>query len=439
MTSQELQRGTAVEIVTIGDELLLGFTVDSNAAHLARALASLGMHVVRRATVGDTATAIQRAVAEALERSGAVITTGGLGPTSDDLTKQSIAELFGRRMELDEEHFRWMEERWLKRFNRPLPAANKQQAMMPVGATKLQNNHGSAPGVWLEDERGRWVAMLPGVPREMRGMLADSLLPRLASRVATGTVVRSRTLRTTGISESLLADKIGSMDGGPLGVELAYLPSITGVDLRLTVRDAPERDAMGTIARAASRLRDRAGQWIYGEDDADLAAVVLEMCRSRGLTIGVAESCTGGLLGARLTAIPGSSDAVLGGVIAYHNDVKRETLGVSDATLAAHGAVSDEVVREMAAGARRVTGANVGLAITGIAGPSGGTPEKPVGTVWLAVDIDGEVTTQLHHLWGDRAEIRERAAQYTLDQLRVRLLANQSAPAVRGASVSVAR
>jgi len=229
------------------------------------------------------------------------------------------------------------------------------------------------------------------------------------------------------------------MDGGPLGVELAYLPSITGVDLRLTVRDAPERDAMGTIARAASRLRDRAGQWIYGEDDADLAAVVLEMCRSRGLTIGVAESCTGGLLGARLTAIPGSSDAVLGGVIAYHNDVKRETLGVSDATLAAHGAVSDEVVREMAAGARRVTGANVGLAITGIAGPSGGTPEKPVGTVWLAVDIDGDVTTQLHHLWGDRAEIRERAAQYTLDQLRVRLLANQSAPAVRGASVSVAR
>jgi nicotinamide-nucleotide amidase len=437
MTSQEQQRGTAVEIVTIGDELLLGFTVDTNAAHLARALASIGMHVVRRATVGDAAAAIQRAVNDALERSGAVITTGGLGPTSDDLTKQSIAELFGRGMELDEEHFRWMEERWLKRFNRPLPAANKQQAMMPSGATKLENRHGSAPGVWLEDERGRWVAMLPGVPREMRGMLADSLLPRLATRVNSGTVVRSRTLRTTGISESLLADKIDSMDGGPLGVELAYLPSVPGVDLRLTVRDAPERDAADAIERASARLRERAGQWIYGEDDEDLAAVVLDVCRSRGLTIGVAESCTGGLLGARLTAIPGSSDVVLGGVIAYHNDVKRELLGVSDASLAAHGAVSEEVVREMAAGARRVTGARVGLGITGIAGPSGGTPEKPVGTVWLAVDVDGEVTTQLHHLWGDRSEIRERAAQYTLDQLRVRLLSNSAAPAGHAARATV--
>jgi nicotinamide-nucleotide amidase len=342
-------------------------------------------------------------------------------------------------MELDDEHFRWMEERWRTRFNRPLPAANKQQAMMPVGATKLENRHGSAPGVWLEDDRGRWVAMLPGVPREMRGMLADSLLARLAARVTSGTVVRSRTLRTTGISESLLADKIDSMDGGPLGVELAYLPSIAGVDLRLTVRDAPEGDAIDAIERASVRLRDRADKWIYGEDDDDLAAVALQMCRSRSLTIGVAESCTGGLLGARLTAIPGSSDVVLGGVIAYHNVVKRETLGVSDASLAAHGAVSEEVVREMAAGARRVTGARVGLAITGIAGPSGGTPEKPVGTVWLAVDVDGDVSTQRHHLWGDRGEIRERAAQYTLDLLRVRLLANHIAPRGPAASAAVAR
>jgi nicotinamide-nucleotide amidase len=424
--------------VTIGDELRLGFTVDTNAAHLARALASIGMHVVRRATVGDAAAAIQRAVGDALERSGAVITTGGLGPTSDDLTKQSIAELFGRGMELDEDHFRWMEERWRTRFNRPLPAANKQQAMMPIGATKLENRHGSAPGVWLEDDRGRWVAMLPGVPREMRGMLADSLLPRLAARVTSGTVVRSRTLRTTGISESLLADKVDSMDGA-LGVELAYLPSIAGVDLRLTVRDAPEREAVDAIDGAAVRLRERAGAWIYGEDDDDLAAVALQMCRSRGLTIGVAESCTGGLLGARLTAIPGSSDVVLGGVIAYHNVVKRETLGVSDASLAAHGAVSEEVVREMAAGARRVTGARVGLAITGIAGPSGGTPEKPVGTVWLAVDVDGNVATQRHHLWGDRGEIRERAAQYTLDLLRVQLLANHAAPTGAAGSAAVAR
>src|SRR5262249_50857300 len=172
-------------------------------------------------------------------------------------------------------------------------------------------------------------------------------------------------------------------------------PSIVGVDLRLTVRDAPELDAVAAIERAAARLRDRVGKWIYGEDDEDLASVVLAMCQSRGLTIGVAESCTGGLLGARLTAIPGASDVVLGGVIAYHNDVKRDLLGVSEASMDAHGAVSEEVVREMAAGARRVTGARVGLGITGVAGPSGGTPDKPVGTVWLAVDVDGDVTAQL--------------------------------------------
>ncbi len=426
--SPEALHGTAVEIVTIGDELLLGFTIDTNAAHLARGLASIGMHVVRRATVGDGAAAIQRAVGEALERTGAVITTGGLGPTSDDLTKQSIAELFGRGMQLDEDHLRWMEERWRKRFNRPLPAANRQQAMLPAGATKLENRHGSAPGVWLEDERGRWVAMLPGVPHEMRGMLADSLLPHLAARITAGTVVRSLTLRTTGIAESLLADKIDSMDGGPLGLDLAYLPSIAGVDLRITIRDVPERVAVDTIERAAARLRERAGEWIYGENDEDLAAVVLQLCRSRGLTIAVAESCTGGLLGGRLTAVPGSSDVVLGGVIAYHNDVKRDLLGVSDTSLAAHGAVSEEVVREMAAGARRVIGARVGLAITGVAGPSGGSPEKPVGTVWLAADIDGDVTTRLHRLWGDRNEIRDRAAQWTLDLLRGRLLSTSTAP-----------
>ncbi len=437
--ASDAPRGTAVEIVTIGDELLLGFTTDTNAAHLARALASIGMHVVRRATVGDAAIAIQRAVGDALERTGAVITTGGLGPTSDDLTKQSIAELFGRGMQLDEEHLRWMEERWLKRFNRPLPSANRQQAMIPVGASKLENGHGSAPGVWLEDDRGRWVAMLPGVPHEMRGMLADSLLPRLAARFTAGTVIRSRTLRTTGISESLLADKIDSMDGGPLGVELAYLPSIAGVDLRLTIRDVPERIAEESIGRAASRLRERVGEWIYGENDDDLAAVVLQLCRSRGLTIGVAESCTGGLLGGRLTAIPGSSDVVRGGVIAYHNDVKRDLLGVSDASVAAYGAVSEEVVREMAAGARRVTGSRVGLAITGIAGPSGGTPDKPVGTVWLAVDVDGDVTTQLHRLWGNRSEIRDRAAQWTLDLLRGQLLDSPATRTGESADAAVAR
>jgi nicotinamide-nucleotide amidase len=432
-------RGTAVEVVTIGDELLLGFTVDTNAAHLARGLASIGMHVVRRATVGDEPGVIARAVGEALDRSGAVITTGGLGPTSDDLTKQSIAALFGREMQLDEEHLRWMEERWRKRFNRPLPTTNRQQAMIPVGATKLHNDHGSAPGIWLEDDRGRWVAMLPGVPREMRGMLADVLLPRLSARFPSGTVIRSLTLRTTGVAESLLADRIESMDGGPLGVELAYLPSISGVDLRLTIRDVPEQAAANAIGRAALRLRERVGEWIYGENDDDLAALVLDLCRTRRLTIGVGESCTGGLLAGRLTSIPGSSDVVVGGVIAYHNDVKRDALGVTEKSLAEHGAVSEQVVREMATGARRMSGAGVGLAITGIAGPSGGTDEKPVGTVWIAVDIDGEVTARLFRMWGDRTEIRERSAQWAMELLRQRLAPPTKATAESSAVASSAR
>lgn len=414
---------TQVEVVTIGDELLLGFTVDTNAAHLARALAAIGMHIERRTTVGDDPAEIERAVRDALDRSGAVITTGGLGPTSDDLTRQSIAGVFGRGMHLDEAHLAWMEERWRRRFDRPLPAANRQQAMIPDGAEKLENRHGSAPGIWLEDERGRWVAMLPGVPREMRGMLADTLLPRLVQRTTAGTVVRSTTLRTTGIGESALADQIDSMGGGPLGVSLAYLPSIAGVDLRLTVKDVPPPEADTLLARAAARLRARVGQAVYGEDDTDLAAVVLEACRARKLTIAVAESCTGGLLGARLTAIPGSSDVVLGGVIAYANSVKRDLLGVREESLRDHGAVSEPVVREMAAGARRVTGATVGLAITGVAGPSGGTPDKPVGTVWIAADVEGAVDARLHKLWGDRDEIRQRAAQWTMELLRQRLRA----------------
>jgi len=412
---------TRVEIVTIGDELLLGFTVDTNAAHLAQRLASLGMHVVQRATVGDDASTIARAVGEALDRTGAVITTGGLGPTSDDLTKQAIAEHFGRGMHIDEEHLAWMKERWIKRFNRPLPEANRAQAMVPDGATKLENHHGSAPGIWLEDERGRWVAMLPGVPREMRGMLDDTLLPLLAARATAGTVVRSLTLRTTGVAESLLADRIDSMEGEPLGVSLAYLPSIAGVDLRLTVRDVPTAEAERALGGAALRLRERVGESIYGAADADLAAVVLEMCRVRGLTIAVAESCTGGLLGARLTAIPGSSDVVRGGVIAYHNDVKRDSLGVTEQLLTEHGAVSEAVVRQMAVGARAFASASIGLAITGVAGPGGGSDEKPVGTVWIALDIEGDVQPRLLRLWGDRDEIRQRSAQWTLELLRQRL------------------
>ena len=412
-----------IEVVTIGDELLLGYTIDTNAAHLARALAGEGVEISRRTTVGDTAATIATAVREALDRTGAVITTGGLGPTSDDLTKPSIAALFGREMVLDEVHLAWMEERFTRLFQRPMPAANKQQAMLPEGARKLKNNHGSAPGIWLEDERGRWVAMLPGVPREMRGMLADTLIPLIRERMGEERrVVRSRTLRTTGVGESFLADRIATIPGGVGAGWLAYLPNAEGTDLRLTVRGVAPEEADRQLAASAERIRSVVADAVYGEDGADLAAVVLDLCRERGLSIAVAESCTGGLLGARLTAIPGSSDVVLGGVIAYANEVKHELLGVSRDDLQEHGAVSDPVVRAMATGVRAATGARVGMAITGVAGPGGGTEEKPVGTVWIATDVDGVVESRRTRLIGDRAEVRQRAAQAVLEMLRRRLV-----------------
>ena len=414
-----------VELITIGDELLLGFTLDTNAAHLARELAAIGVVIRRRATVGDVAEDIVSAVHDALDRTGAVITTGGLGPTSDDLTKSAIASLFGRQMRLDEEHLAWMRERWRQRFGREMPESNRAQAMLPQDATKLVNRHGSAPGIWLEDEHRRWVAMLPGVPREMRGMLADTLLPILRDRVAASgrsTVVRSRTLRTTGVAESMLADQIDPMREMLGPIALAYLPAPDGVDLRLTIRDVAAGDADVMLEGAAALLRDRLGRSIYADGDTDLASVVLDRCRARALTIAVAESCTGGLLGARLTAIPGSSDVVLGGVIAYSNDVKEQVLDVDHEALVKHGAVSQEVVQQMADGVRTRTGASIGIAITGVAGPGGGTPEKPVGTVWVATALERGTRAAQLRLIGDRDEIRRRATQSALEMVRRALL-----------------
>jgi nicotinamide-nucleotide amidase len=408
----------AVEVLTIGDELLLGFTIDTNGAHIARALAPIGIAIARRTSVGDEPDQIRAAVSEALDRTGAVITTGGLGPTTDDRTKESIAALFGRELVLDEGHLAWMRDRWRKRFDRDLPEVNRRQALIPNGARKLENRHGSAPGIWLEDDRGRWVAMLPGVPREMRGMLADELLPLLQERAPAGAVIESRTLRTTGVAESRLGEQIEGAGPIPDGVDVAYLPSVAGVDVRLTMRGRSRNDARLLLDQAAHVIAAAVGDVIYAEDNADLAAVLLDRCRERGLTIAVAESCTGGLLGARLTATPGSSDVVLGGVVAYGNAVKTKLLGVSAQSIESDGAVSEPVVRAMAEAARAKTGASLGLSITGVAGPGGGTDEKPVGTVWIAVSLAGVTESRRLQLWGDRDEIRSRAAQAVMELAR---------------------
>src|SRR5687768_15930153 len=246
-----------IEIVTIGDELLLGFTIDTNAAHLARELAAIGVRIARRSTVGDSAEEIAEGVRLALARTGAVITTGGLGPTSDDQTKPAIASIFGRAMYHDDAVMASIEQLFRSRgYPGPIPKTNRVQAMIPEGARVLRNNHGSAPGIWLEDDAGRWVAMLPGVPREMKGMFADTLLPLIAARAGAGaTVVRSRTLRTTSIAESALAEKIADIAKEIVPLSLAYLPGAEGVDLRLTCRDVEASRADALLAAAGDRLR----------------------------------------------------------------------------------------------------------------------------------------------------------------------------------------
>jgi competence/damage-inducible protein CinA-like protein len=409
-----------LEIVTIGDELLLGETIDINAVWLARELGAVGISVVRRTTVGDGAAAIAAAVREALDRTGAVITTGGLGPTSDDRTRPAIAALFGRELRHDDAIWEALRAMWRER-GRPgePPDSNRQQALVPEGATVLTNRHGTAPGLLLEDEDGRWVAMLPGVPREMRGLMSEELLPRLRDRTSDGRrVIRSLTLRTTAIAESQLPDLLGEHAEGFGTITLAYLPGQEGVDLRLTVRDVTPDDADRTLREAADTLRQRLGRHWYADGPTDLAEVVITACRDAGKRLAVAESCTGGLLAARITSVSGSSEVFVGGVVAYDNAVKVEQLGVDEGLIDQFGAVSEEVARAMASGVRRLMRCHLGVGITGVAGPDGGTPEKPVGLVWIAVDLDGEFSVHGGRFIGDRAEIRFRATQGALNMIR---------------------
>jgi nicotinamide-nucleotide amidase len=435
-----------VEIVTIGDELLLGFTVDTNSGFLGRELASLGVTVARHTTCGDDIGVIVQTLREAMHRTGAVITTGGLGPTADDMTVEAVGKLFDREMVRDDAIAQWLEQRWVTYARKgPMPVSNYKQAMIPRGAEIIANPVGSAPGVMVTDEHGRWVATLPGVPREARAMFTDSLRPRIAALAGDGAVIRSATLRTTGIGESSIADRLGELGKGFNGLSLAFLPGIAGVDLRLTSKGRSSADTDALLAQGSDVLRDSLGDVIYGDDGASLASVVISLCRDASMRIAVAESCTGGMLGAHITDVAGASDVFHGGLIAYDNRVKRQLLGVLDSDLAEHGAVSEPVALQMAKGIRVRLGTEIGVSITGIAGPGGGTPEKPVGTVWIAVDVsegrpplprsDGQppitpyAKARVFHFIGNRDEIRYRAAQAALDMIRRTVLDLNKTPA----------
>jgi nicotinamide-nucleotide amidase len=403
-----------LEIVAIGNELLLGFTVDTNGAELGRAFGAIGVRVSRRTTVGDDPSAIRDAIREALGRTGLVLTTGGLGPTRDDVSKKVVAELYGWPLRFHDDIWQGLVERFRRMGREPAPA-NRGQAEVPEGAGVLPNRWGTAPGLWFEGAPGL-VIMLPGVPGEMRKLLEHEVVPRLAGRSG-GAVVLSRELRTSSIPESTLAERIGVLEDtlGPLS--LAYLPGVRGVDLRLTAWGLPPDEARTLLEQGVNRLRAAIGDVVYGEDGIDLATVLVSRLRERGMTVSLGESCTGGLVGARITAVPGSSVVFQGGAVCYSNEAKTALLGVPPELIASVGAVSPEVALALARGARERFGTAAAIGVTGIAGPDGGSEEKPVGTVCFAWLL-GDQEQQARYVFpGNREEVRERAAQLALHRL----------------------
>lgn len=403
-----------VEIVTIGNEVLSGRTLDTNFAWLARALEEVSVPVAWHTTVGDAADRIAEALRRALARSDGVIMTGGLGPTPDDITRKAVATVLKRPLQLDDEVLARIRER-ARKAGRKLPASVESQALLPRGATAWPNPLGTAPGLlMLQDEKP--VILLPGVPQEMEALASEFVVPYLRER--SGLAVESFTLRTAGVFESQLHERIGKLPQKWTGATLAYLPSYFGVDLRVTV-SGPDRDKVHEVAaRAYEQLEARVRGVVYAEGTRTIEEVVGDALVAKGWTLAAAESCTGGLLARRITDVPGSSRYFERGYVTYSNDSKVELVGVSPADLAAHGAVSAPVAGQLARGARTNAKAEIGVGITGVAGPGGGSEEKPVGMVFVAVSSPEGEAVRLFRFSGTRRTIRERAAQAALDMVR---------------------
>ena len=375
-------------LVTVGDEILIGQIVDTNGAWLGERLAAAGVDLRRAVTVGDRLDDIGAALDQAAaDGAGLVVVTGGLGPTHDDLTRDAIARAFGRDLRHDPEVLARIEQRYEGR-GRTMPAIGRRMAEVPEGFAVLPNPKGTAPGLWGERDtpagRQRLVAM-PGVPHEMKAIWEADVEPRL--QAARDGVVLSRTLLTVGKGESDLSERVGETVGAlPPSITLAYLPSLGEVRLRLTAR-GPDRDAARLgLDRAADALRRTLGDLVFGEGTETLPGAVIDGLRRRGRTLAVAESCTGGAVASRITSVPGSSSVFYGGVTAYSNAAKTDLLGVPAGLIEAEGAVSEPVALALASGVRDRFGSDVGVSTTGIAGPTGARPGKPVGTVWLGYD-----------------------------------------------------
>jgi nicotinamide-nucleotide amidase len=411
-------------LLTIGDELLIGQVVNTNVAWLGEQLSALGVTIRRSAVVGDAAADIRRELRDGLGASDLVVVTGGLGPTHDDVTKRAVADELGLGLEFHEDLLADVRQKFRGR-GRAMSESNRVLADVPAGFEALPNPVGTAPGLWFEGAVGgveRLIVILPGVPHEMRALMRSSVLPRLVQRNGDAAIVQ-KTLLTVGRGESDLADALGPYADrlGPT-LRLAFLPDYGVVRLRITALGETRAEAETRLAGFEAYVRVRVGEHVFGEGDDTLEAAVGRMLRERGLTLATAESCTGGLVSHRLTNVPGSSAYYCGGAVVYGNSQKVNFLDVDERVLREHGAVSEAVARQLAVGVRARLGTDLALSTTGVAGPGGGTPEKPVGTVWIGyADERGPYAVRLQ-LARDRLLNKRLSVTAALALLRRQLL-----------------
>jgi nicotinamide-nucleotide amidase len=402
-----------VEIITIGDELLIGQVVDTNSARMARALNDGGFRVVRKVVVGDDADDITEAIDEARKRVPVVLLTGGLGPTNDDITLTTLCRYFDSGLHFSEEVYDNIKRIFAGR-NFRMNELTRNQAMVPDKATVIRNGVGTAPCTWFEDDGGVLVS-LPGVPYEMEWLMANEVIPRLEKRFRRDVFIRHQTCWVAGYPESELALELTAFENDmPPFVKLAYLPQSGIIRLRLSAYCDDEKKAVETLASLQKQLREILNGHIIAEEDKNIEVVAGERLRASGRTVGTAESCTGGAIASLLTSVPGSSDYYRGSIISYANELKHNLLGVSEDDLNRYGAVSRPVVEQMAKGALKTLGCDYAIATSGIAGPGGGTAEKPVGTVRIAIAGPGKVVSKEYHFTAHREANIHRAVNMSL-------------------------
>jgi nicotinamide-nucleotide amidase len=409
-----------VEIITIGDELLIGQVVDTNSAWMGEQLNLIGLRVIQITSISDQREHILKALEQAAGRAEIILITGGLGPTSDDITKPTLCEYFNSPLVFDPEVLKEVERMFASR-GLPVTKVNRKQAEVPESATVMPNHNGTAPGMWFEKD-GRIYVSMPGVPFEMKGIMTNYVLPELA-KCFTSQTIYHKTVLTQGLGESMVAARIEDWEKAlPRNIKLAYLPQPGMVRLRLTGTGTDLDTVKKEVDDEAEKLIPQIGELIYGYNDDKLESIIGRLLKEKNATLSTAESCTGGYVAHLITSIAGSSDYYFGSIIAYHNNIKQSHLGVKETVLQDFGAVSREVVMAMAEGARKKLGTDYAVSTSGIAGPDGGTPEKPVGTVWIAVASPSGTEAKLLHLGPNRMRTIQMAAFNVLNMLRKELI-----------------